>query len=188
MVNNASRGQVLLAIAAVLASVRFGLFPLIEWQDDWRENLVVLTNRLDRSVGVVANRDAIVKSEAALEAANAKLRARFPKSEDADAFRLEAQKSITDLIVSQGATVSMFDWILDGEESRSGLRYARARIQAQGGNRALARALARMEGNYPNAVLLDVLGNSQIPAYGPTDGGTGVTLVADFYFRLDTAK
>jgi len=183
-----SRVQVLMLVAGALAFVRFGFFPLLDWQDAWSESLVVLTNRLDRSVGVVANREAIVKSAAELESVNVKLRARFPKSADGDAFRLEVQRAVTELFSSQGATVGMFDWILDGEESRSGLRYARARIQAQGGNRALARALARLEGSYPNAVLLDVLGNSQIPAYGPTDGGTGVTLVADFYFRLDSVQ
>jgi len=183
-----SRGQILLVVAGALAFIRFGFLPFLEWQDAWRENLVVLTNRLDRSVGVVANREAITKAAADLEAVNAKLRARFPQSKDDDSFRLEAQKSITDLFVSQGATVSMFDWILDGEEPRSSLRYVRARIQAQGGNRALARALARLEGGYPNAVLIDVLGNAQLPAYGPTDGGTGLTLVADFYFRSETPK
>ena len=186
MAANLSRGQTLLAVAAVLGLIRFGYLPLLEWQDDWRESLVVLTNRLDRSVGVVANREAIIKSAADLESANAKLRARFPQSKDSDAFRLEAQKAVTDLFFSQGGTVSMFDWILDGQEPRSGLRYARARIQVQGGNRALARALARLEGSYPNTVLLDVLGNSQAPAYAPTDGGTAMTLVADFYFHLDS--
>ena len=54
-----SRNQVLLIVAAGLVVIRFVIVPWLNWQSEQRDALAVMTQRLDRAIGVIENREAI---------------------------------------------------------------------------------------------------------------------------------
>lgn len=67
---DAERRRLLIGALVVLASLRFLILPWIDQQAEAREQLEVLTQRLDRSTGVVLNRSAITDALLRLEKAN----------------------------------------------------------------------------------------------------------------------
>jgi hypothetical protein len=180
---DAARKQLLIGVALVLAGIRFLIMPWLDSQADTREQLEVLTNRLDRSTGVVLNREAITTTLAKLEKANSADRARFPLSEDAESFRLEAQQRVTGVVETQGMRIDVFDWILDGPPDATGFGFVRGRINFTGDMRSLALLLGALEGELPNMVVREALYNFVNPVFGNGEYRASLTLVADFHYR-----
>jgi hypothetical protein len=182
------RARLLLGIAAVLAGLRFVVVPWIGSQDEARDQLQVLTQRLDRSEGVLQNRDAILSARDQLAAANEAARAHFPVAASVDAFRLDAQQGMAALAAANGLKLSLFDWLLDGAAGEAGLAFGRVRMQADGPPRDLARLHAALEAQLPHVAIREVQLSSARPVGGVGEGNPALTLVADVYFRLQEAK
>lgn len=178
-----NRRRVLIGVLLALVAVRFLIFPWIESQSDAREQLQVLTNRLDRSLGVVLNRDAIRSSMQNLEKANAIERSKFPESKDVSSFQLEAQQRVTGIIQSRSLQVEAFDWILSDPPGATGFGSIRCRVLVRGDQRALALLLGELEGNLHNMLVHEATFNFESPNRGPFESKTLMTLVADFHFR-----
>jgi len=177
------RRRWLIGLLFALLAIKFGVLPWVDSQGDAREQLDVLTKRLDRSTGVVLNRAAITTSLSVLEKANAADRARFPESVNVESFRLEAQQRVTALVQSQALQVEAFDWVLDEPPRGSELGLVRGRIVVRGDMRTLASLLGTLEGELPNMVVREVSYNMENPAGGPFGNRAIMTHVADFYFR-----
>jgi hypothetical protein len=180
---DASRKRTLLTLALSLAAIRFLVMPWVAFQNDARDQLDVLTNRLDRSTGVVLNRDAITTTLARLEKANATDRSRFPMSEDAESFRLEAQQRVTGVVEAQSLRIEVFDWVFDGPPDATGLGFVRGRIYLKGDMRRLALLLGSLEGELPNMVVREALYGFENPVTGSGEFRSTLTLVADFHYR-----
>lgn len=180
---DASRKRLLIALALSLAAIRFLVMPWIAFQDDVRDQLAVLTNRLDRSTGVVLNREAITNTLARLEKANATDRSRFPVSDDAESFRLEAQQRVTGVVEAKTLRIDVFDWVFDGAADASGLGFVRGRIHIKGDMRTLAFLLGSLEGELPNMVVREALYSFENPVTGSGEFRATMTLVADFHYR-----
>jgi len=178
----------LIGLLLALLAVKFGVLPWVESQGDAREQLDVLTKRLDRSTGVVLNRAAITASLLALEKANAADRARFPESVNVESFRLEAQQRVTALAQTQSLQIEAFDWVLDEPPRGSNLGFVRGRIILRGDMRTLASLLGVLEGELPNMVIREVSYNMETLANGPHGNRAIMTQVADFYFRVKAPK
>lgn len=177
------RNKVLLGIAAVLAVLRFGIVPWIDSQAQARERLQVLTQRLDRSVGVVQNRKAILDAQKTLRAASARAHGRFPAAPSAEAFRLDNQRRIGAIVTASGAQLALFDWLLEGRLKDTDLSYGRVRFQVDGPLRDVVRAHAELEGNLPSLVVREVQLNLSSPAAGPDEARTTMTVIGDLFFR-----
>ena len=180
---SADRRRWLTGFLLVLLAIKFVVLPWIQSQEDAREQLDVLTKRLDRSTGVVLNRAAITESLSALEKANAADRAMFPESANVESFRFEAQQRVTALVQSQALQVEAFDWVLDESPTDGKLGFVRGRITVRGDMRALASLLGSLEGELPNMVVREVFYNMETPAGGPFGSRAVMTQVADFHFR-----
>lgn len=178
-----TRNQLLLSVAAALAIIRFGIMPWLEWQAEQRDALAVLTQRLDRAVGVIENRPAIDKAVVAVEKHVTALRAPFPSEVDAETFRLQSQQQISAIAAEFGLNLRTFEWMLDGEEQAARLAFARARVQLEGGNRALAKAQAALETRLVNLAVREVNLTFRNPSGGPDDQGGTLSLVVDLYRR-----
>lgn len=178
-----ARKKLLIGLALSLAVVRFLILPWISSQDDVRDQLEVLTKRLDRSTGVLLNRDAITNTLLRIEKANATDRSRFPISEDAESFRLEAQQRVTGIVESQSLRIDVFDWVFDGPPDASGLGFVRGRIYLKGDMRRLALLLGSLEGDLPNMVVREALYSFENPVSGSGEFRATMTLVADFHYR-----
>lgn len=182
------RLPLLLAVVAVLAVLRFGIVPWAEAQNATRDELEVLTRRLDRSEGVVQNRDAILAARKLLRSNAEKLHARFPQPGTADEFRLGTQQRIGQVAQSAGVQMTVFDWVLEGRIDGTDLAYGRARLNFEGPLRDLVRAHGELEGALPNAAIreLNVLG--VVPAGEAGDVRATATFLIDVLYRRKEAK
>lgn len=185
---DAERRRVLIGALVVLASLRFLILPWIDQQTESREQLEVLTKRLDRSTGVVLNRGAITDALSRLEKANTVDRQLFPQAVGAEAFRLDAQQRVTRIVDGQGLQIEVFDWILDGQPDASGLGFVRGRIFFKGDLRKLAFLIGSLEGELPNMVIREALYGFEYPVSGNGEHRTQITLIADFHFRSKASQ
>ena len=177
------RYRPLLGVAAALAFLRFVIVPWLDAQSDARERLQVLTQRLDRSTGVVQNREAILAAAQELEAATTTARSRFPEADSVESFRLEGQRRVGGMVNAAGLKLALFDWVLDGAVEEGRLAYGRARFQVEGALRDVARLHGELEGSLPAMSVREL----QLNVAGPADslGDTRATLmvVADLFYR-----
>lgn len=178
------RTQLLLGVAAVLAGLRFIVVPWVDSQNDARDRLQVLTQRLDRSVGVAQNREAILAARQQLQEANAQAHERFPAAESVDAFRIQGQRRMAAVAAAAGLKLNLFEWLLDGQDPAAALAFGRVRLQVEGAPRDLARLHASLEGQLPHVAVREVQLTAPRGVAGPADGKATLTLVADVFFRL----
>jgi hypothetical protein len=177
-----TRNQLLLAVAAALAAIRFLIVPWIDWQSEQHDALAVLTQRLDRAAGVVENRVAIDKAVVDVEKKTLALRSRFPSEPDTETFRLQSQQQISAIASEFGLNVRVFEWVLDGEDASARLSHSRARVQIEGPARALAQCQAALETRMTNLAVREVLLSFRNPSTTPDEQGA-LTIVVDLYRR-----
>lgn len=182
------RNRWLMGLAMGLAAIKFILMPWAESQTEGRQALQVLTQRLDRSVGVVQNREAILKSHAALSQSIGAARDRFPEVESVEKFRLQTQTQVGQMMSSRALNTLLFDWILEGKVEEANLRFVRTRFQAQGELRAISDLQAEFEGSFPNLIIREVRLMTSVPVKEVDEYGGNITFVADFYFREKATK
>lgn len=177
-----TRAKWLLGVAALLAIARFVLVPWVEAQNAQREQLEVLTQRLDRSEGVVRNRDAILQARDGLVQESAAMFSVYPSAADEDP-RLAAQRSLNALATRAGLQVTLFDWLLEGEVSEAGLAYGRASVRLEGPLDKLILMHGELEGSMPSAAVRELQVRLRGPAGGPTAAPASASLVIDIFYR-----
>lgn len=178
----ADRRQLLLAVLFFLIFVKFVGLPWLDWQSDKRQQLMVLTQRLDRSVGVVANADEIIKARAALRAEVKQLESLFPTVKALPERKLQAQRAVEEIAAQNGLTVSSFDWVFQSETGSDIVPYARARIQLAGDLRSLALTHGSIESKLPGITIRDLLVTPNGLAKDPLAKPSTMSVTVDFYF------
>jgi hypothetical protein len=106
--------------AVGLAALKFLLLPWVEIQNESRLALEVLTQRLDRSIGVIQNRERIIKSEGELREADLKNFERFPTFSSLESMKLDAQVKIGGVAQSHDLRAGLFEWVLSGDATEAG--------------------------------------------------------------------
>ncbi len=177
------RLQILAFVAIALAAIRFLVLPWIDSQNATRDELSVLTKRLDRATGVVESRQNIEKSLAAIEKDVAKINQRFPSAETPEAFRLQTQQAVRELATSGEVSQDLFGWVLEGDVEKARLKYVRARMQFGGDIEMIARMHGKLESRFPNALIREVTITSPSPIGKEDESYVTMTLVTDFHFR-----
>jgi hypothetical protein len=177
------RIQWLLGLAAVLAVARFVIVPWSQWQVEQRQQLEVLTQRLDRSAGVVNAKEAIMAARNELASRTEAARKPFPVVEDAERFRLESQRQISAIAAGGNTKVVLFDWVLDGDAAEAGLAFGRVNAKLAGPLESLVAVHGALEGKMPHAAIREakVEFGRGVSGLGPTPAGITVTL--DLYYR-----
>lgn len=176
------RAQWLLGIAAALAVARFVGVPWVAAQNEQRQQLDVLTQRLDRSEGVTRNSEVILAARNALTKGGEAAFGVFPSAADDDP-RLSAQRRLTDLATRAGLTVTLFDWLVDGEVEEAGLAYSRASLRLEGPLDKLILMHGALEGSMPFAAVRDFQVKARTAVAGPSSAAISATLVLDVFFR-----
>lgn len=173
------------ALIAAIA-LRFGALPWLAWQDDTRAELEVLTQRLDRSAGVIENGSAIESSMAALNVRADQLRALFRRHGDAEEFKLAIQQEVGAWYTEGGARIEVFDWVIGDSEGRSrsatSAQRVRARIQVGGTLRSLAMVHGRLESALPTAAIREIRLRTVSSAENLPDSTASMTIVVDFFY------
>jgi len=178
----------LLGVAGALALTRLVLLPWAESQTEQRQQLDVLTQRLDRSVGVVRNRDAILGAQEKLREDAESTLGIFPEAAGDDESRLAAQRRFNELASRAGLTVSLFDWLMDGDIDEAGLAYSRASIKLEGPLDRLILLHGDLEAMMPFAAVREVQVRSRSPVSGPSAEAVSATLVIDLFYRPAAGK
>lgn len=172
----------LLTLLAVVLALRFAVMPWLQWVDEHRAALEVLTNRLERSDSLLANKTLILESLAAKERFVSELAAAFPVGAQPGDYRIKTQQSISESVVSAGVALQSFEWVRESSVDQVGRQYLRARFTLAGAPRALASFHAKLETEYANLVVREIsFGASGLPVTDPDVGGQSLTLVGDFF-------
>lgn len=174
----------LLGVALVLVALRFAVVPWMQAQEERRQQLEVLTQRLDRSAAVVEDKAEILAAQGRLESISKAARAIFPEVEDKERFRLDAQRMLSGIAGRGDVKVTLFDWIVDGESASAGLAYGRVNASLQGPLDSLVAVHGQVEGEMPFAavreVKLETPGNG---ASGLAEESATLLLVIDLFYR-----
>ncbi len=179
-----SRVRWLVGLALALAGLRFVIVPWAQAQVEERQQLEVLTKRLDRSAGVVANSQAMLAAQGKVAAATAAARKPFPEVADKEHFRLEAQRTLAGIASRGGAKVVLFDWVLDGDAAKAGLAYGRVNVNLEGPLETLVSVHGQIEGEMPYAAVREVkVDFGRDGASGLSSGGATMALVVDLFYR-----
>ena len=161
----------------------------MQQQVEQRQQLEVLTQRLDRSVSVVQNAEAMQAARGKVVAVTEATRAPFPAVNDKDRFRLDSQRTLAGIAQRGGVSVTLFDWVLDGEAAQAGMAYGRVNASLSGPLDSLVAVHGAIEAEMPYAavreVKLDSAARRQSLA-SAKDPGT-LALVMDLYYRPATA-
>jgi hypothetical protein len=179
------RAQWLLGIAGVLAVARLVVVPWVAAQNEQRQQLEVLTQRLDRSEGVTGNSEAILAARDALAKDAEAAFGVFPSAADDDP-RLSAQRRLTDLATRAGLTVTLFDWLVDGEVAEAGLAYSRASLRLEGPLDKLILMHGALEGSMPFVAVREFQVKARTAVAGPSPAAISANLVLDVFFRPAT--
>lgn len=183
---NTERMRWLLMLLVVLAAARYFLIPFIERQTEAVDRLALVTNRLDRSFGVVQNKDAIIESQGLLQQKTKPLRERFPRFADLSAGQLSTQEAINARLSAAGMRLVTFDWVASGKVEGAGLSFSRFQLQTAGEVKLLATFLGGLETEMPHLIVRDIaLQPQQGFLRGPGPGNlVQVTISADVYLAL----
>jgi len=177
-----ARVRWLLWIAGALAVARFLVVPWVDAQNEQRQQLEVLTQRLDRSEGVARNRDAIlIARDALVKDAEAAFGA-FPAADDDDP-RLMVQRRLNSLATQAGVQLTLFDWLLDGEAGEAGLGYSRASVRLEGPLDRLILLHGELAGSMPFLAVRDLQIRMKSAASGPLGSTASATMVLDAFYR-----
>ena len=177
-----SRYRTLLIVALVLAAARFVVLPLVSLQAEQRDNLRLLTQRLDRSESLVERKEIILTQTSRLNAAYRNARSRYPVAGSPDEYRLQVQQQISALAQECGVSITVFDVLLDGAQPDARLGFVRVRMQMQGGLSRVARFHGEFEGRVQNASLKSVNFTSSFPISGPGNPIVQAAFTADLFF------
>lgn len=179
-----ARVRWLLGLALVLAVLRFVIVPWTQQQVERRQQLEVLTQRLDRSAGVVQSAKEILAAQSKVAAERELTLAPYPVATDKDRFRLEAQRRLAAIATRGGVAVTLFDWVVDGEAQEAGMAYGRVNASLDGPLRRLIAVHGAIEAEMPYAAVREVrmeLGRNSVQ--GLTDDPAILALVIDLYYR-----
>jgi len=184
-----SRVRWLLGLALLLVVLRFVIVPWAGAQVEKRQQLEVLTQRLDRSAGVVEDKAEILAAQGRLSKVSTAARAIFPEVDDKERFRLDAQRLLSGIAGRGDVKVALFDWIVDGESAKAGLAYGRVNASLQGPLDSLVAVHGQIEGEMPFAAVREV--KLETPGGGASglaaDTAT-LLLVIDLFYRPNVAQ
>ena len=176
-----SRARLLLAFAAVLMVIRFVVVPWIATQADMHDRLFAITRQLDRAEAIVAAGSNLQSHRDALAAVTQELAARAPLAVPGSEHRVQVQRELRAAVESVGLQLKVFEWVLDGEPTATGLAFGRVRLQMEGALRNVAEAHVGIETGFPNVFVRDL--NVSVRRGGQLASIATATMELDLYYR-----
>jgi hypothetical protein len=181
------RTRLLLIVVGVLLLLRFGVVPWVRSQNEAHDQLEVLTNRLDRSLGVVNNRQPLQAALTRVRADVETLRKRYPAVPNSSQFRLEVQRKLGDVAAANSVQLRTFDWQVDGDVPAAGLAYGHVRVTVEGPLKNVVRLHGSLEGELPYIAVRDLNMNFTSASTADAQVTTTASFVIDVYFRKSGA-
>ena len=122
----------LLILIAILAVIRFVLIPVFENQGQQQIQLQMVSTQLGRAKLLLENEKALSDELQRARDVNEQVSEQMPRSQSVSAARLSIQQNVQTLIVSQGASVQVFDWTSQRPLAEDRMVELQARLVLQG--------------------------------------------------------
>jgi hypothetical protein len=183
-----SRLRLMLGLLLLLGVIRFVFLPWLEWQGQRRDELAVVTNRMDKAQGVLGSKLELLAGSKELVALSARDFAPFPQYASTDVARLEIQRTVENLIRSNGGQIDLFVWLSEGRHEPSNLQFQRGRLVLRGSLRNLVKIQAELEAALRFLIFREVNVSFENAASGPNDAAGSLTVVMDAHYRLTGAS
>lgn len=113
----------LLTLLVVLASVKFIVMPILDWQNNKLVELRLSEKRLAKSEYAIANQDKIEPRLASLNEQVGATNSRLFPHQDENTFKLEQQKQLESLIARLGLKVNGIGWLNSTSSDDAIMRY-----------------------------------------------------------------
>jgi len=170
-------------VVVALAAARFLLLPWAEAQVSQRARIELLTERLVRAQGVVRNKEFAVNAERDLgKRVEAELSI-FPAVKDTGDFRLQFQTEIGQVAKSNGATVSLFEWLLDENVTEAKVSLGKVRLRMAGPLEKIVRAHGEIEGRISNVFVREFSLDSAAAIGWAAEEEVSANLILDVYYQ-----
>lgn len=182
-----ARVRVLLYVALFLAGIQFLILPSIEFRSNLRDEVLILTNRIDRAEAVLNNKAQLEQISADLERSSAAVLQLIPSPPNEDAFRLTTQQMVTSMVLETGSTLSVFDWAFGGEVEGTEIRFVRSRITVSGDVSSLAKFQSLLDARSSNALVREWSLIAERDVVRGTPAKAALNAVIDFHYRVKSS-
>ncbi|MGM0906961.1 MAG: hypothetical protein ACQEVQ_10570 [Pseudomonadota bacterium] len=135
---SASQKKALLWVVAILLGIRFVLVPLMDYQNQLKENISLESRQLERALALLNNEQQGVSAEQA-NADLKELESRLPLHESVNQFRLSMQQQLEQLAKKQQANIQVFDWLTHSTAQDGYLQTHQGQIEIEGAITDIAR-------------------------------------------------
>jgi UDP-glucose 6-dehydrogenase len=130
----------LLLVVMVLALLRFAVVPFLEYQEQSKAELELLTQQLDKAEQLMNSKEQLQQVIVASEKQFSMLRDLFFKDENTAQFRLSQQQLMQQRLTEFNTEVNFFDWLGQKDLSDGQIEVHQARIILEGNFADLLRA------------------------------------------------
>ena len=118
---------VLLPLLALLVGLKFGIVPIMEWQQNKIDRLSATYRQYEKLVYASLNQDSFEKIAESLRAQVIETEALFHI--DGEQLKLDRQKEIEALFIQHQLVITRFNWVFDASDS---IRTLRATVHFSG--------------------------------------------------------
>ncbi|GAB3037603.1 hypothetical protein [Bowmanella dokdonensis] len=105
------RMKLLFVLLVILAMLRFGLAPWLQWQEDKHQEIILLQKRTSKGLAILNNQQAFSQQLAELESAEEQLRQSVFAAEAESAFQLARQREIEQLLNTFELKADRISWM-----------------------------------------------------------------------------
>lgn len=175
--------KILLSLLALLLTIRFVVVPWLDWQDEQRTALYSLTQKLEKSKGIVLVKDQLTEGLAAAESSMEAFLTTFPQSEDSQTYRLALMQKFQAEFEPLQVNMDLFDWVTEEAVENTTLVRGTVSLTISGKPQQVALAQMLLEKNFQALVIrqLRSSGASQLS----TESDIKLNLMINVFFRLE---
>lgn len=178
--------QLLLAIVAILALLRFVVVPLQQHQQDLYQQLDALTKRLQRSEALVQQQEQFQSSYTAAQQQLEELLLPFPVVAGSSQYRLALQQQLQQLASANNAAVTFFDWVSDTPLPVFDLQRGRVTLRIKGTAANVMQLHSQIEQKFPHFISRDIRSSWRGSLTPQTD--VELTLLFELDYRIQEAS
>lgn len=164
--------QKLLVVVLILATIRFVLLPVLEWQAQKREQLQVTSQQLERAIRLKNSAPEQESQLAKLQQLTSTALSLYPNANQNTQFRLNIQQQLEQQLTGQGLEVNLFDWLAQQTELNGSIERYQIRMVLQGQPQQIMAAYMHVLINKPWLKVQDIQLRNIMGSHQPTTTAT----------------
>jgi|GEM_PF-2357575 len=152
--------KALLWIVVALAALRFLGMPLLDYQEQQKQDLGMTTAQLERAQRLL-DAEGSTEALAEMRQQRERIESNFIRHATDSEFRLQAQQRMQQVFQQNNLQVNLFDWLAREDRFDGYLRVHQARIDLQGVTPDMVRAQLQLIESMPGVKILEYTLQSQ---------------------------